>query len=140
MPPSGRTGPGQVGIALTNDNGRLLWVSDVRPGAPRRAQPVGTTSSLPTRAAGLGAIADLDGSDPDADPAVIIGYKTARNRPLIRSQKLSNKALAAGRTPVEHGFVHLKYWRVLGKVRADPNWATALMRALLVLTNREVAR
>ncbi|MBB4928008.1 hypothetical protein FHR34_007103 [Kitasatospora kifunensis] len=57
-----------------------------------------------------------------------------------RGQKLSNKALAAVRAPVEHGFAHLKNWRVLGKVRTDPKWATALVRALLILTNREVAR
>ncbi|MFD8218405.1 hypothetical protein ACFV2U_33090 [Streptomyces sp. NPDC059697] len=44
------------------------------------------------------------------------------------------------RAPVEHGFAHLKNWRVLGKVRTDPRWATALVRALLVLTSREVAR
>ncbi|MFD7445968.1 transposase family protein, partial [Streptomyces sp. NPDC059909] len=50
------------------------------------------------------------------------------------------KALAAVRAPVEHGFAHLKNWRVLGKVRTDPKRATALVRALLVLTNREVAR
>ena len=67
-------------------------------------------------------------------------YKTARNRPLTRGQKLSNTALAAVRAPVEHGFAHLKNWRVLGKVRTDPKWATALVRALLVLTNREVSR
>ncbi|MEU9386935.1 IS5/IS1182 family transposase, partial [Streptomyces sp. NPDC048279] len=53
-------------------------------------------------------------------------------RPLTRGQKLSNKALAAVRAPVEHGFAHLKNWRVLGKVRTDPTWATALVRALLV--------
>lgn len=91
------------------------------------------------------AIADLgfvglDDSGPDADPAVITGYKAARNRPLTRGQTLSNKALAAVRAPVEHGFAHLKNWRVLGKVRTDPKWATALVRALLVLTNKEVAR
>jgi hypothetical protein len=39
---------------------------------------------------------------------VITGYKAARNRPLTRGQKLSNKALAAVRAPVEHGFAHLK--------------------------------
>ena len=60
--------------------------------------------------------------------------------PLTRGQKLSNKALAAVRAPVEHGFAHLKNWRVLGKVRTDPKWATTLVRALLVLTNHEVAR
>jgi hypothetical protein len=70
----------------------------------------------------------------------VIGLLAARNRPLPRGQKASNKALAALRTPVEHGFAHLKNWRVLGKVRTDPRWATALVRALLVLTNREVAR
>ncbi|WP_245697474.1 transposase family protein [Streptomyces phaeochromogenes] len=70
----------------------------------------------------------------------ITGYKAARNRPLTRGQKLSNRALAAVRAPVEHGFAHLKNWRVLGKVRTDPKWATALVRTLLVLTNREVSR
>ncbi|MFE1971660.1 transposase family protein [Streptomyces hygroscopicus] len=96
------------------------------------------------RAAGLGAIADLgcvghDDSGPDADPVVITCYKAARNKP-IWEQKVSNKALAAVRTPVEHGFARLRNWRVLGKIRTDPRWATALVRALLVLTNREVSR
>ncbi|MET9017085.1 transposase family protein [Streptomyces olivaceoviridis] len=59
---------------------------------------------------------------------------------MTRGQKLSDKVLAAVRALVEHGFAHLKNWRVLGKVRTDPRWATALVRALLVLTNREVAR
>ncbi|WUG99689.1 hypothetical protein OG542_00305 [Streptomyces violaceus] len=85
-------------------------------------------------------VVGLDDSAPDADPAVITGYKAARNRPLTRGQKRSNKALAAVRAPVEHGFAHLKNWRVLGKIRTDPKWATALVRALLVLTNREVSR
>ncbi|MFJ9710864.1 transposase family protein [Streptomyces sp. NPDC101234] len=137
---------GLLVIALTDDRGRLLWVSATRPGrtseitACRHDQ---LTAKL--RAAGLGAIADLgfvglDDSDPDAGPAVITGYKAARNRPLARGQKLSNKALAAVRAPVEHGFAHLKNWRVLGRLRTDPKWATALVRALLVLTNREVTR
>lgn len=71
---------------------------------------------------------------------MITGYKAARNRPLTHGQKLSDKVLTAVRAPVEHGFAHLKNWRVLGKVRTDPRWATALVRALLVLTNREVSR
>ncbi|GHE16015.1 hypothetical protein GCM10010339_92530 [Streptomyces alanosinicus] len=62
---------------------------------------------LPVRQGHLGFIG-LDDSGPDADPAVITGYKAARNRPLTRGQKLSNKALAAVRAPVEHGFAHLK--------------------------------
>ncbi|WSJ40657.1 transposase [Streptomyces sp. NBC_01240] len=137
---------GLLVIALTDDKGRLAWVSAVRPG--RTSEITACRHDKLTahlRAAGLGAIADLgfvglDDSGPDADPAVITGYKAARNKPLTRGQKLSNKALAAVRAPVEHGFAHLKNWRVLGKVRTDPKWATALVRALLVLTNREVAR
>lgn len=66
--------------------------------------------------------------------------KAVRNRSLTRGQKLSNTILAAVRAPVEHGFAHLKNWCVLGKVRTDSAWSTALVRALLVLTNREVAR
>lgn len=137
---------GLLVIALTDDRGRLVWVSAVRPG--RTAEITACHHDKLTeklRAAGLGAIADLgfvglDDSDPGADPTVITGYKAARNRPLTRGQKLSNKALAAVRAPVEHGFAHLKNWRVLDKIRTDPAWATALVRALLVLTNREVAR
>ncbi|MFF8912843.1 transposase family protein [Streptomyces sp. NPDC015032] len=137
---------GLLVIALTDDKGRLLWVSAARPG--RTSEITACRHDKLTqklRAARLGAIADLgfvglDDSGPDADPAVITGYKAARNRPLTRGQKLSNKALAAVRAPVEHGFAHLKNWRVLGKVRTDPKWATALVRALLVLTNREVSR
>ena len=137
---------GLLVIALTDDKGRLIWVSAARPGRTSEITAC-RHDKLTThlRAAGLGAIADLgfvglDDSGPDADPAVITGYKAARNRPLTRGQKLINTALAAVRAPVEHGFAHLKNWRVLGKVRTDPKWATALVRALLVLTSREVSR
>ncbi|WP_030213360.1 transposase family protein [Streptomyces bikiniensis] len=137
---------GLLVIALTDDNGRLLWVSAARPG-----RTSGITAcrhdrlTAHLRAAGLGAIADLgfvglDDSGPDTDPAVIPGCEAARSQPLTRGRKLSHKALAAVRAPVEHGFAHLKNRRVLGKVRTDPKWATALVRALLVLTNHEVAR
>ncbi|MEU3415577.1 hypothetical protein ABZ760_30725 [Streptomyces sp. NPDC006658] len=42
--------------------------------------------------------------------------------------------LAIGRASVEHGFAHLKNWRILTKLRADPTRATRLLPALLVLT------
>jgi hypothetical protein len=137
---------GLLVIALTDDRGRLVWISAVRPG--RTSEITACRHDKLTahlRAAGHGAIADLgfvglDDGPPDADPAVICGYKAAQNRPLTRGQKLSNKALAAVRAPVEHGFAHLKNWRVLTKVRTAPKWATALVRTLLVLTNREVTR
>jgi hypothetical protein len=108
---------GLLVIALTDDRGRLVWISAVRPGRTSEITACRhdkLTAKL--RTAGLGAIADLgfvglDDGAPDADPAVITGYKAARNRPLTRGQKLSNKALAAVRAPVEHGFAHLKNWR-----------------------------
>ncbi|CAM5643071.1 hypothetical protein ACI2LF_40810 [Kribbella sp. NPDC020789] len=53
---------------------------------------------------------------------------------------MSNRALAAAQAPVEHGFAHLKNWRFFAKVRSGPRWATALVGALLVLTDRKVAR
>lgn len=130
-------------IALTDDIGRLVRASAARPGhaseitASRHDQ-----LTAHPRAAGLGAIADLgsvglDDSGPDTDPAVTTSYKAARNRPLTRSQNPSNKALATVRAPVGHGLAHLKNWKVLGKVRTDPRWTTAPVRALLVLTTRK---
>jgi hypothetical protein len=47
---------------------------------------------------------------------------------------------AAVRAPVEHGFAHPKNWRALTKLRTDPKSATVLVRALLLLTNPEIAR
>ncbi|MEU0213090.1 transposase family protein [Streptomyces canus] len=133
-------------IALTDDRGRLLWVSAARPGRTSEitvCRHDQLTAKL--RAAGLGVIADLgfvglDGSGPDTGPAVITGYKAARNRPLTRGQKLSNTALAAVRAPVEHGLAHLKNWRVLGKVPHRPDVGDRPGQVLLVLTNREVSR
>ncbi|WP_329599959.1 hypothetical protein OIE43_42615 [Streptomyces pseudovenezuelae] len=113
-------------IALTDGRGRPLWISAACPGRSSEitvCRHDQLTAKL--RAAGLGTIADLgsvglnDGGL-DADLGVITGYKAARNRPLTRGQKLSNTALAAVRAPVEHGFAHVKTWRVLGKVRTDP--------------------
>lgn len=35
---------------------------------------------------------------------------------------------------------HLKNWRVLTKLRLDVKWATRLVRALMLLTQHEIAR
>jgi len=45
---------------------------------------------------------------------------------LTCGQKTANKVIAAGRAPVEHGFAHLKNWRILTKLRTDPARATNL--------------
>jgi hypothetical protein len=93
--------------------------------------------------AGLGALADLGflGLDKDCnDQVVVTGYKATRARKLTTGQKTANRIIAAGRAPVEHGFAHLKTWRILTKLRTSPVRATNLLRALLVLTNLELDR
>ena len=115
---------GLLVIALTDDKGRLLWISAARPGRTSEITACRhdkLTAQL--RAAGLGAIADLgfvglDDSGPDADPAVITGYKAARNRPLTRGQKLSNTALAAVRAP---GRARLRPPEELARARQGPH-------------------
>ncbi|MFI6475958.1 transposase family protein [Streptomyces sp. NPDC050516] len=131
-------------LALTDERGRLLWISAARPGSTNDITAARHDHILGhLRAAGLGALADLGfcGLDDDVrDPVVVTGFKAARYRKLTTGEKDANRVVAAGRAPVEHGFAHLKNWRTLTKLRTDPARATRLLRALLVLTNLEVHR
>jgi len=78
---------GLLVIALTDDKGRLAWVSAVRSG--RTAEITACRHDRLTahlRAAGLGAIADLgfvglDDSSPDADPVVITATRPPATGP-----------------------------------------------------------
>ncbi|MFI7240283.1 transposase family protein [Streptomyces cyaneofuscatus] len=138
---------GLLVIALTDVRGRLLWTSTARPArgseitACRHDDLVGRL-----RAVGLAAIADLgfvgldDGGGPDADPAVITGFKKPKGRQLAAARKLVNQLIAAERAVCEHAFAHLENWRVLTKLRLDVQWATRLVRALMILTQHEIAR
>ncbi|MEV5010913.1 MULTISPECIES: transposase family protein [unclassified Streptomyces] len=128
-------------LALTDERGRLIWISAARPGRTHDITAARRDHILAhLRAAGLGALADLGflglDDDPD-DPVVVTGFKATRARKLTPAEKEANRVLAAGRAPVEHGFAHLKNWRILTKLRTDPARATHLLRALLVLTNIE---
>lgn len=122
----------------------MIWISAARPGRTHdiTAACRDRIMSHP-RAAVLGARADLGflalDDDPDA-PVVVTGFQATRARKPTTSEKEANRALAAARAPVEHGFAHLKNWRVLTKFRTDPARATGLPRALFVLTNLEGAR
>jgi hypothetical protein len=71
---------------------------------------------------------------------IVTGFHATRIHKLTVGQKTANRILAVGRTPVEHGFAHLKNWRILTNLRTDPTHATHLLRTLLVLTNLEVNR
>ncbi|MEU6018293.1 transposase family protein [Streptomyces sp. NPDC047515] len=133
-------------LALTDERGKLIWISAARPGRTHDATAARRDKIVEhLKAAGLGALADLgfigvDKPDNPADLVIVTGYKATRARKLTPGQKQANQILAAGRAPVEHGFANLKAWRVLTKLRTDPARATALLRALLVLTDLEVNR
>lgn len=133
-------------LALTDENGRLLWISAARPGRTHDATAARHDKIVEhLRAAGFGALGDLGfiGVDKPENPddlVIVTGYKATRWRKLTPGQKQANRVLAAGRAPVEHGFANLKMWRTLTKHRTAPARATDLLRALLVLTNLEVNR
>ena len=133
-------------LALTDEKGRLIWISAARPGRTHDATATRHDKIVEhLKAAGLGALADLGflGVDKPENPddlVIVTGFKATRARKLTPGQKQANRILAAGRAPVEHGFANLKAWRILTKLRTDPARATTLLRALLVLTNLEVSR
>ncbi|MBL3671726.1 transposase [Streptomyces sp. M2CJ-2] len=135
---------GLLFLALTDDKGRLLWISAARPGRSSEITTARYNRLVEQlRAHELGAIGDLGftGLDDDVDnPVVITGYKAARTKPLTKAKKQVNKLIASVRAVCEHAFAHLKNWRILTKLRLSARYATTLLRALLVLTNTEVAR
>ncbi|MFJ9312361.1 transposase family protein [Streptomyces cyaneofuscatus] len=131
-------------LALTDEKGRLIWISGARPGRTHDNTAARHDHVLAhLRVAGLGALADLGfrGLDNDVlDPVIVTGFHASRTHKLAPGEKTANRVLAIGRAPVEHGFAHLKNWRILTKLRTDPAQATRLLRALLVVTNLEVNR
>jgi DDE superfamily endonuclease len=50
---------------------------------------------------------------------IVTGFHATRTHKLTPGQKTANRVLANGRAPVEHGFAHLKNWRILTKLRTD---------------------
>jgi hypothetical protein len=136
---------GLLFLALTDAKGRLLWISSARRGACSEITAA-RYEKLCTRLRELelAAVADLGfvGLDEGADgqPAVITGFKASGGKRLSSPKKVVNRLISSLRAPVEHGFASLKTFRILTKVRMHPRHATALVRALLVLTHHQVAR
>jgi len=135
---------GLLFLALTDERGNLIWISAARRGAASEIKAARRDHIVDhLKTAGLGALADLGfvGLDTDRDdPVVITGAKRTRKKKLTVGQKTANQVIAAARAPVEHGFAALKNWRILTRLRLNPARATALLRALLVLTNLETTR
>lgn len=145
---------GLLALALTDEDGRLLWVSAVLPG---KTADITAARRLRIRerlhAHGLSPAGDkgFQGWHKDVrttrgcsycgggpcEQVVLTPYKAEAKRPLTKAQKQANAAFAAMRCAVEGGFAALKTWRILDKLRLHPRHATTLLRALLVLTQHE---
>ncbi|MFF4173791.1 transposase family protein [Streptomyces sp. NPDC001744] len=131
-------------LALIDENGRLIWVSAARPGSTHDntaarhdhilvpCAPPASERRPTSASAAWATTSSILWSSPATSPP--------RTHKLTPGQKQANKVLAIGRSPVEHGFAHLKNWRILTKLRTDPARAPRLLRALLVLTNLEINR
>jgi len=95
-------------LALTDEKGRLIWISAARPGRTHDITAARHDHILAhLRAAGLGALADLGfrGLDNDVgDPVIVTGFHASRTHKLTQGQKDANRVLAVGHAPVEHGF------------------------------------
>ncbi|MFI2780910.1 transposase family protein [Streptomyces sp. ALB3] len=131
-------------LALTDEKGRLIWISAARPGRTHDNTAARHDHILAhLHAAGLGALVGLGfrGLENNLlNPMIVTGYTASRTHKLTPGQKDANRVLAVGRAPVEHAFAHLKNWRTSTKLRTDPARAPRLLRALLVLTNLEINR
>ncbi|MFJ7219386.1 transposase family protein, partial [Amycolatopsis sp. NPDC098790] len=144
---------GLVVLALTDEAGRLLWVSAVLAG---RTADITAARRLRIRerlhAHGLTPAGDkgFHGWHKDVrdsrdcgvcegacEQVVLTPFKAEANRPLTEGQQWANAAFSAMRCAVEGGFAALKAWRILDKLRLHPRHATTLLRAVLVLTQHE---
>jgi DDE superfamily endonuclease len=132
-------------ITLTDQHGRLLWISAVT-GAATHETRQAKRLQLPARLRhhDLAIICDrvhtrLD--DQPEQPTVITGRRGCRNHQLTWAEKTVNTLLSIERAGNEHAHAHLKNWRFLTRLRHG--WrhdATTLLRALLILTQAEINR
>ncbi len=84
-------------LALTDENGRLIWPSAARPGRTHDITAARRDHILThLRAAGLGSLGLTDDSDA---PVIVTGYKAIRARKLARREKQANRILAAAVLP-----------------------------------------
>ncbi len=60
---------------------------------------------------------------------IVTGFHASRTHKLTPGQKTANRVLAVGRAPVEHGFAHLKNWRIRGRLEIPNSGASWRMVA-----------
>lgn len=155
---------GLLFLAITDLRGNLLWISAALPG--RTAEITAARRyHIPAqlRATNLGALCDLAFTrlddqpgladpacpprprghlpgHPDDQPTIITGRRPARAHPITAAQKTANQLQSRERAPGEHGWAHLKNWRILHCLRGHHRHATRLLRALMILTTTEITR
>jgi hypothetical protein len=118
---------------IAGPDGVLLWASASLPGSVHdlaAARIWGVIVGL--AAAGLITLADKGYIG--AGQHVLVPYK-GKGKP--DSQKQANSAHAKLRAPGERAGAQLKTWRILRKLRCCPHRAGQLVKAILVLQNRE---
>ncbi|MFC5660972.1 transposase family protein [Streptomyces nogalater] len=100
-------------LALSDERGRLIWISTARPHPRQHRRPPGARPGPPARRRPQGAGGPRFRSlDNDVLAHVIVtGFHTSRTHKLTPGQKTATRVLAIGRAPVEHGFAHLNNWR-----------------------------
>lgn len=129
---------------LTDPIGNLIWISKARPGRTHDATAARADHLVQRlQQADLGAVADLlyTALDPDrANPTVLTGRRNTNARKLTAAETQTNLILSAERAANEHPLAYLKNWRILTKLRSSHRNATALLRALTVLTQIENPR
>jgi hypothetical protein len=135
---------GLLFLILTDTRGNLLWVSAAKPGRAHDGNAA-ARERIPAklRAHNLAAICDLNFTNTDEDkhdPIIITGRRHHPKRPLTAWERQVNSWISRDRAANEHGIGDLKNWRVLTKLRMNARHATSLLRALMVLTQAEIAR
>jgi hypothetical protein len=140
-------------LGLTDEHGRLLWLSAVLPGKTaditaarhhRIREHLHHHQLTPAADKGFHGwhkdvreTSDCDTCGGPCEQVVLTPYKAEAKRPLTETQQQANTVFSAMRCAVEGGFAALKTWRILNKLRLHPRHTTTLVRALLVLTQRE---
>ena len=140
-------------LGLTDEHGRLLYVSAVLPGKTaditaarhhRLRERLHQHGLAPAADKGFHGwhkdvreTSDCEVCGGPCEQVVLTPYKAEAKRPLTEAQQQANAVFSALRCAVEGGFAALKTWRILDKLRLHPRHATTLIRALLVLTQHE---
>ena len=117
---------------VTDPTGRLLWISPTLPGRAHDLTAARTHRIIRIcERQGVPILADR--AYLGAGPWVTTPVRRPPGRELSPTQRTVNRALSAGRAPVERGVARLKSWRIFRKARCSPNRMSSIASAVLTL-------